>query len=185
EDANLNGVLDENEDDGNKSLPADNSAGKRVSVVFEYLTVFTREPNKRSDGSARININATPPPPELQPLIESTFGTARAGQILQNLAATPARSVLEFFVRSGMTTDEWEQVSDALTASNEEYLLGLINVNTASAAVLACVNGIGTDKAEELVSARLSRAQRDTSIAWAGEILGVAGAREAGPYLTG
>ena len=55
-----------------------------------------------------------------------------------------------------MTADEFEKVEDALTASNGQYVEGLVNVNTASEAVLACIPGIGTEKAPTLVAQRRS-----------------------------
>lgn len=48
EDENRNGLLEPNEDDGDGILQRGWST---------YLTVFSREANRRSDGSARINLN--------------------------------------------------------------------------------------------------------------------------------
>ena len=79
EDANLNGVLDPNEDDGDKNLPADNSDGKLDPGILEYVTVFSRESNKQSDGTtARINIsNITAVDAALRTLIDEKIGAAR------------------------------------------------------------------------------------------------------------
>lgn len=184
EDENLNGVLDPNEDDGSKNLPEDNSDGKLDPGILEYVTAFSRESNKQSDGTARINIKQ--PGEELSTLLTTKFGAARAQEIIQQ--AGPAgnmNSVLEFFVRSGMTTDEFGQVYDSLTTSADPFQNGLINVNTASEAVLACIPGIGTEKASSLFSARLSRTTTDTNIAWVAETLGQEGAVQAGPFITG
>ncbi len=53
EDANLNGVLDPNEDDGEKTLPADNADGKLDAGMLAYVTVFSRESNdaERRNGA--------------------------------------------------------------------------------------------------------------------------------------
>ncbi|MDB6154514.1 MAG: comEA protein, partial [Chthoniobacteraceae bacterium] len=68
EDTNLNGVLDANEDDGETNLPSDNSDGKLDPGILEYLTVFSKESNKQSDGTtARINV--TQPGTELTTLL--------------------------------------------------------------------------------------------------------------------
>jgi type II secretory pathway component PulK len=69
--------------------------------------------------------------------------------------------------------------------SNASNIIGLVNVNTASATVLACIPGIGTDKAESLVSARANRATPATNVAWVAAILADRNSiRQAGPYLT-
>jgi len=52
EDTNLNGVLDPNENDGDVSLPTDNRDGRLDAGLLEYVTVYTRQPNTGSDGSA-------------------------------------------------------------------------------------------------------------------------------------
>src|SRR5205807_1923424 len=56
EDTNLNHVLDPNEDDGTKTPPADDSNGKLDPGILEYVTVFSREPNKTADGTAKSNV---------------------------------------------------------------------------------------------------------------------------------
>lgn len=57
EDANRNGLLDGNEDDGEKSTPSDNEDGVLNLGLAGYCTVGTIESNLRSDGTERINLN--------------------------------------------------------------------------------------------------------------------------------
>jgi type II secretory pathway component PulK len=97
----------------------------------------------------------------------------------------PIRSVLDFYVLSGMTADEFAQISDSITVKSGDYVTGLINVNTASETVLACIPGIGPDMASTVVSTRLSRAQQDSTYLWIVDVLGQDNARLAGPYITG
>ena len=55
DDVNRNGILDPNETDQNHN-------GQMDPGVLEYVTVFSREPNTRTNGAARIslkNITAT------------------------------------------------------------------------------------------------------------------------------
>ncbi|HQX52339.1 MAG TPA: type II secretion system protein GspK [Planctomycetaceae bacterium] len=59
EDANRNGMLDPNEDDGNESLPNDNQDGVLDVGWREYFTVSSRERNKKPDGEKKININGS------------------------------------------------------------------------------------------------------------------------------
>jgi type II secretory pathway component PulK len=186
EDANLNGLLDANEDDGEKNPPSDNSDGKLDPGILDYVTVFSRESNKQSDGTARINIGQPGSEAALTTLLTDKFGAARAQEIRQRIGpAGVFRSALEFYMRSGMKADEFGQIVDALTVKTGDYLTGLINVNTASATVLGCIPGIGTDKASAVITARQSRSTQDTNIAWVAEVLGQQGAMQAGPYITG
>ncbi len=185
EDANLNGALDPNEDDSGTNLPADNGDGKLDGGILSYVTVFSREPNKQADGTARINISQPPPNEALRTLLTGKFGEERGGAILAAVGPATVRSALEFFQRSRMKEEEFGQIVDALTTKTGDWLPGLINVNTAGAAVLACVPGIGTEKAAAVVSARQSRTVQDTNIAWVAAALGAQGVGQAGPFLTG
>jgi DNA uptake protein ComE-like DNA-binding protein len=184
EDANRNGVLDPNENDGNQTAPDDNSDGRVDRGLVDYVTVHSREPNRRSDGSARINVSGVTQ--ELTDLLRETFGEQRAAEIQSRLGGGGGnvRSLLEFFLRGAMTTDEFDQIAGEITVDDEEFREGLVNVNTASATVLACLPGIDEAKASELVATRLSRAAPASSVAWVGDVLGEESAILAGPYLT-
>lgn len=57
EDANRNGTLDPNENDGDESPPWDNADGVLDVGWREYFSVSSREVNTQSDGAARINLN--------------------------------------------------------------------------------------------------------------------------------
>jgi DNA uptake protein ComE-like DNA-binding protein len=207
EDANRNGILDPNETD-------DNQNGMLDPGVLEYFTVYSREPNTNSDGSAPINIaSLSSSSTELASLLQTNFGTARANQILENLgllsggspggpgggrsggrsggsASTVSfASPLQFYVRSGLTAAEFAQIATNLTTTSGAFIEGRVNVNTASAAVLACLLGGDTAVAEQLVNYRQSNPSSLTSIAWIVEALGQSypdalEALEAGDYLT-
>ncbi len=57
EDANRNGLLDPNENDGPSSLPYDNADGVLEPGWYVYLTTDSGESNLRSDGTAKIDVN--------------------------------------------------------------------------------------------------------------------------------
>lgn len=174
EDLNRNGVLDPNETDLDRN-------GLPDPGVLEYVTVYTREPNTRSDGSARISVSDRA---GMTNLMAGLFGAQRAGAIATAIPrAATVRSPLEYYVLSGMTAAEFAQIANEIAATNAPYLEGLVNVNTASAEVLACIPGIGTDKAPLLVTTRMSTADL-SSVAWVKDVLGEEGCRQAGPYLT-
>jgi type II secretory pathway component PulK len=91
------------------------------------------------------------------------------------------RSVLEFYLRSGMTLDEFAQIADYLAPTTNT----LVNVNTASQYVLECIPGIGVEFAAQLVSYRESNPSQLTTVAWVAEAMNSdTNAIAAGPFLT-
>lgn len=185
EDANLNGVLDVNENDGDVSLPWDNHDGHLDAGLFEYLTVYTREPVNRTNGLPRINVTDTSATnrQQLALLFADKFTASRAQEILNAIpAAQPIRSVLEFYIQSGMKPEEFTMLESEVRGATLE---GLVNVNSASAAVLACIPGIGTTNAPSLVAYRQSNGGNSTSLGWVSQVLDRNAAIQAGPYLTG
>ncbi|MBI5693575.1 MAG: helix-hairpin-helix domain-containing protein [Verrucomicrobia bacterium] len=88
-------------------------------------------------------------------------------------------------VVSGMTPEEFDQIRGEITASNNSTVSGLINVNTASETVLACIPGIGPDNAAALVAYRLANPDVTRgSFAWLTQVIGREEIRRAGPYIT-
>ena len=89
EDANRNGILDPNETD-------DNQNGMLDPGVLEYVTVYSREPNTNSDGSARINISSlSSSSTDLISILQTNLSTTRATEVLANLglvSSGPARA---------------------------------------------------------------------------------------------
>jgi len=187
EDANGNGILDANENDGDKSWPDDDADGRLDPGLAEYLTVWTRESNTRSDGSSKVDIQGSSARQQLRQLMEEAFGADRAGAILDRigLRLSGIRSPLEFYLESGMTADEFQQIEGALTVGSGSYREGLVNLRTASAAVLACLPGMDEAKAETLVA---ERRRRDStaleSTVWIVGVLDDATVREIGPWVT-
>ncbi len=175
EDVNRNGILDPNEIDEDRDGVADPG-------LLEYVTVSSREPNTRSDGSPRISISDRR---QLQLLLTQALSQARAIQISNRLTGPISRSLLEFYLRSGMTAEEFAKIETEITTTREPTIEGRVNVNTASAAVLACLPGIGDDKASELVNYRLANTDNVDSVAWVTKVLARAEAFQAGPFLTG
>jgi DNA uptake protein ComE-like DNA-binding protein len=184
DDHNRNGVLDANEkSSGNLS---DASSG-----LFEYLTVYSREPNYHADGSSLTNVNTQA---GLQALLQNAVGTTRAGQIMLALGYNGGRgggappptftSLLGFYVylnqRGLMNSTDFAKIyNDATVSTNSTFVLGRVNVNTASEAVLtALFMGIGIDQntaqgaAESLVTYREQNPDNLTSISWIVDALG-------------
>ena len=174
-DLNLNHVCDPNETPGGSTSFAPG--------LLEYLTVFSRQPNTLPSGTKRVNV--TQQSGALTQLLTSALGATRGAQVNNKIRrAGPIRSVLEFYVKSGMTTTEFAEVSGSLAMSGSAYSVGLVNVNTASPTVLECVPGITSDMATQIVSARDAQTEPVTNLSWVATILGPAVSAQAEPYLT-
>ena len=177
EDVNRNGVLDPNENDENQNNLLD--AG-----ILDCVTVYSREPNTNKVLITPANVNPNGP---LDSLLRTSLGASRATQILArfrrntggggrggggtNQATSPAvrfTSPLQFYASTGMTAAEFALISTNLTTvpTTTPYIEGRVNVNTASAAVLACLLNGDTSAASQLVSYRQNNPSELTSIAW-------------------
>lgn len=185
EDTNRNGALDSNEDDASLAHPADDSNGVIRPALLDLVTVYSRQPNTTADGGNRLNVTTTEDRTRLQQLLISEFSESRATEIMAGLGGGPIRSVAEFMIRGDFTTEEFEAIESQLTASDGDYTEGLVNVNTAPEAVLACLPGIGVENAASVVNYRLSYPEGLTSIAWLTEVMEDDSIIAAGPFITG
>ncbi len=184
EDVNRNGVLDEHENDADQSAPRDNADGLLQPGILEYVTIYSREPNRRANGTRRINIATPQSRPQLEQVLRQQVGPFRAEQILQAVGPQPIESIAEFMVRGRLTSEEWTLIRGEITTSNNTTVPGLINVNTASETVLACIPGIGVENAGTLVAYRLAHPDVLTSMYWLKEVLTPNAISRAGRYLT-
>ncbi len=186
EDANRNGALDENENDGERSAPRDDGDGLIQAGILEYVTVYSREPNTRANGSPRVNVATQQNRQQrLLPLLQQRFGPQRAMQIMGAIGGGELRSPAEFMVEGRLSAEEWSQLRDEITTSNGSTVRGRINVNTAGETVLACIPGIGPDNASALVAYRLANPDAARgSFAWLTQVLGRGDIIRAGPYIT-
>ncbi len=186
EDTNFNSTLDENEDDGDQSEPEDDRDGILDSGLYDYVTVWSQEENVDADGNTRINITETDSRTDLQTLLEETFDEDRALEILGMMPSTNISydNLLDFYYQSGLELDEFEQIADKLTTDANETLVGLVNVNTASCAVLECLPELETSDAEALIQKRQASNTNLETIAWVTEVLEQDKAIAIGSYIT-
>ena len=175
EDVNLNGVLDANENDGEATPPADDQNGRLDAGILEYVTVYTHEPATTTNGTARALVTNGG---QLQTVLRNAGVTIRGGGAAYS-------SVLDFYFRSRISAEDFARIEDQI---RNPIIDGLVNVNTASAAVLACVfagAGVDTNNVAPLVAYRQSQTGPLTSMAWLKEVLDLPTARSVGRYLTG
>lgn len=198
EDANLNGILDPNENDGPAIPPNDNQDGILDPGLLEYVTVFTKgEGLTASNGIARIAVNNTA---ALTSFIQSNFPslsqyvTGRGGRPNSagggggrggagGAGTATYTSVLQFLTSTGMPLTDFQQLEPYLMNPST---MGLINVNTATATALACIPGIGPTLAPQVLAYRQSNPPQTPSISWLPAALGGSTtiAAQAGPYVT-
>ena len=184
EDTNLNSILDDNENDGDLRDPDDNRNGRLDSGFYDYVTVYSVETNLDAEGNQRININDAESRADLQNEIQEIVKEERALEIMNLIPTRPSfANVLDFYFTTGLKTEEFSQIVDRLTTSDEETLPGLVNVNTAPKAVLLCLPGLQESDVEALLSRRNSDQGLD-SIAWVAEVLEQEKAIAVGSYIT-
>ncbi len=184
EDANLNGLLDPNEDDGGQTFPPDDGDGVLDRGMLGVLAVDVSAPNIDSDGNPRVNM-LTAEREELEyaglsdqtidyimviraesSLSEATRRRRGIGEMPSHPAelleaeyeVTQDHEELDLqagdVIYSGVGADELADVLDRLTCTDEETLTGLVNVNTAPAAVLAALMGGDEFTARRIVDYR-------------------------------
>lgn len=178
EDVNMNGRLDPNEDDGDEQFPPDNHDGILDHGMAQYFTVSSWDPERTSTGKARCDLNDPDdslPPSSLPPGLTNYVAAMRAtrtrvkhpadllGATLKTKDAQGAETVLS----SGVQPENLPTVLDLFAADGDLRHEGRINIDTASATVLATLPGIDLSLAETIVSTRSGLSpERRASIAW-------------------
>jgi hypothetical protein len=178
EDANGNGALDPNENDGTKLPPYDNQDGILDPGLFEYVTTWSHDSPIGTNGATRISVANTN---GLQQFFQTNFPSLTT--YLAPFSAAAPTSVLDFYFRSKMPEANFQQVEPYLM---NPTLTGLINIDTAGATVLGCVPGIGSNLAPQVLAYRQSNPPLTPSISWLVTALenNQAEIEAAGPYVT-
>jgi DNA uptake protein ComE-like DNA-binding protein len=182
DDINGNGVLDANE----KSA----TGGTTPNFgLFEYTTVYSREPNFHSDGTSLTNVNtaSTADLGAAFQLAGVSNPTAEATTIHGRIhpaggAANPCTSALDLCNRClnlGISADDIAKIYNAVTTTTNLYTSGRVNINNASVDVLmALLMGANIDQntatgdAQTLVAYRQQNPTLLTSPAWLVTALG-------------
>ncbi|MCX5682978.1 MAG: type II secretion system protein GspK [Planctomycetota bacterium] len=207
EDANMNGLLEQNEDDGDESFPPDGRDGHLDKGLRGVATVVTSEPNNNAAGKARININADSPPSRVPGLSDKAIqfilmyrsegNTFKHPSELLEMKYTLKQDHPELpIAKKGVEIDsdvKGEQLAavlDELTTlpvDKSKPILGLVNVNTASAEALAVLPGMDPNLAQQIVDARRDLdTETKSSPAWlyTQNLLDAAAFKMVAPYLT-
>ena len=185
EDTNRNGVLDAYEDDAATSEPPDNKDGRLDRGVLDFVTVYSAERNRDDSGTTRVNVNDA----DMVPLAELLRQYLTQDRVIIVLDRTrrerPFLSVLDFYQRTGLTSQEFQSISNRLTTSAEDTVPGLINVNTAPKEALACLPDLEDADVSALLARRAEADAGSTDIAWVTEVLSPDKVAAVSPYITG
>ena len=186
EDLNRNGVLDDSENDAQKTLPADNSNGKLEPGFLNYVTVYSKQPDGGRGGESKIDVTSGQSASQLRKLLRDTVGDEQYSIVNENIMASgPYRfqSVIEFYIRSELKAEDFKKMEPKLTAGDDDEVAGLVNIITASKEVLLCLPGLEESDVDSIVTKRAD--QEDSgSIAWLTEALDDEKAMAIGRYIT-
>ncbi|HWD21379.1 MAG TPA: hypothetical protein VHB20_19085, partial [Verrucomicrobiae bacterium] len=177
EDANLNGILDPNENDGDDLPPHDNKDSRLDSGILDFVTVWTHEPNVISNGISRVAVTDLT---TLSNFFATNFPALKP--TWSAFATTPPTNVLDFYVRSQMSASDFQEAEPFLMNAQTN---GLVNVNTATATALSCVLN-STNLAAQILNYRQSTPPVVASITWVKDAVGSdqTTINEIGQYLT-
>ena len=106
EDANQNGILDPNENDGNISPPEDNADGRLDVGWVDFLTVFTQAESQQDDEATTGNASQTPPTSNLIAEEEETL------QVNVNTATATVLARLPVWMPSSPANHQRQELSD-------------------------------------------------------------------------
>jgi len=192
DDVNRNGVLDASEKDTTGS-------GQVTPGLFEYTTVYTREPNFRNVDGTLTNLTDinTASRTKLIALLTAANISTSYYQPLTN--SRPYAGMLAVAVRcrrAGMSDSDFLNLSTNLTTTTNTYIRGRVNVNTAGETVLtALIEGLNNGDestaqadAQTLITYREQNTNNLNSLAWVYDALGTGNASltalQRGDYLT-
>jgi type II secretory pathway component PulK len=153
EDANRNGVLDDNENDGDASSPPDDADGQLDRGLLAYVTVYSREPQQNPRGET-FNVNDNNAHRGLEQFMAGLWGDDRADEVTDRIRDRRThRNAIDLFFKSEMTLEEFVQVAHRLSYGGRGRR-SLINVNTAPREVLMTLPGLTDADADALIAYR-------------------------------
>ncbi len=186
EDRNVNGVLDDNENDGTNSLPNDNSNGQLDSGFYNYVTVYSHEENKTADGGDRVNAADRRSQSQVLETLKKVISEDDALVAISKIRAKQNyENIIDVYYTSGIEYDDFLQLADLLTTTDEEEISGLINVNSAPKEVLSCLPELEDKDVDELIKKREKLEDEEkSSVIWVTEVLDKEKAIAIGSFIT-
>lgn len=184
EDTNRNGILEWNENDGENTSPSDNSNGKLEPGFFNYVTIHSYELNSAEGNSSKINISQDTNRGKLMELLAEKLGQEKALQIMAPIRLRSFDSLIDFYYFIGMEYDDFIKIIDRLTTTDETEVVGRVNINTASEAVLLCLPQLEQKDVDALIQTRSKTDTETTTILWVTKVLNREKAQAIGRFIT-
>jgi len=168
EDRNLNGLLDENENDGSRSWPTDNADGTLNVGLASLTTIYSYERNVDQMGVNRLDVNKASAgdwvakftfTKILADAVIKKRGNGKFNQFWDMVGIKPEKNAKE---DPNEPEDAVREIDlawvanhlESLTNTDDKRLPGRINVNTASKDVLLTVPGMTDEKADDIINWR-------------------------------
>lgn len=203
-DLNLNGVLDSNEKgNGNEQVQPG---------LFDFCTVYTREPNFINYNGEDILLTnvSTASQADLEGLFQNAAVSTSYAEVLHsythpNATASNNRAfngILDFCVHckdAGMSSQDFAKIYPSVTTSTSTYIRGRVNIDTAGPTVLTALFwGVGYNQgvdestaesaAQTIINYREQNQSNLPSLAWIVDALGASSpvikALQTGDYIT-
>jgi type II secretory pathway component PulK len=157
EDADRNGLLSPNEDDGDITFPADNEDGVLDRGLYPYVTVYSRDLNRANDNRPRALLTGGD---DVRERLEEHFESDEVGYLLsgrgeQGGSLTEYLDVASNGDASPFSVDEFPSIVDRCTLDPSPELVGRINVNTAPRQVLRCLTPLADEEIAAIVQKRV------------------------------
>jgi type II secretory pathway component PulK len=196
QDVNRNGVIEQSEQQNNGGITITVGNGTDTRGILNYVTAWSTDSNTTITGGKRATVDVSRAGTSLitlQNALTKAISSSRAAAIVNqiSLALPPGNAPATwglggFYTASGMTPQEFGEAFDYLTVggtgSPQKPHTGLINVNTASAQVLATLPGLEQGQADTIVA---SRASADLSnLSWFFQAVGTSEVAPVAPYIT-
>lgn len=205
DDLNLNGVLDSSE-------KSSDGSSQVQPGLFEYCTVYTREPNFTMYNGEEILLTnvSTASQADLETLFRNASVSTSYASALHNYTHPPGRGaatrafngILDFCVHcrnAGMSSEDFAKIYPNATTSASTYVRGRVNIDTADSTVLTALFwGVGYSQgvdqstaqsaAQAVINYRVQNSEDLTSVAWIVDALGTSSpvikALQTGDYIT-
>lgn len=171
EDTNFNGTLDANENDGDANFPPDNQDGVLDYGLAHFVTIYSYDPNTTGTGAKRVNVNKASDA-ELKSTVGKQVSTAQMDELLKRRKTSPLMSVGDLLDIKGWTEEAARKVMDLITVHDNDYVPGVININTAPREVLKALPDIDEDTANKMIEFRTTTEENLSDIGWVLRVIG-------------
>jgi type II secretory pathway component PulK len=143
---------------GTSSIQVASSA----SGVADYLTLYSTFTRSTTGTGGQTQVNVNQGSAQLNDLIVQTVGQDRAAAVLDNIRRRrPHRNILDFYVKSEMTLDQFKQIAERVTTTAVPTgnaatapVRGLVNLNSAPKEVLTSLGDLTEGDALAIIGKR-------------------------------